>query len=103
MPRQERSAQGSACVTGSGLNPDSIEWSVGEQLAVAHTIQRDAAREAEILRSCLSMCGARHAKHDLLTDDLYGPREVHLSLREARLGYTRRATEKLVEGRTRHR
>src|SRR5215472_5195003 len=103
MPRQERSAQRSTCVTGSGLYPDSLERAIDEQLAIAHTIQRDAAGKAEILRSCLPMRSACHAKHDLLADDLHGTGEVHLSLRELRLRQPRRATEKLVERRARHR
>ena len=94
----ERDADGAAGVAGSRLDPQALEGPFAQQAPVADAVERDAAREAEVLHAGLAVHVARHPQHDLLGHLLHGGREVHLALGERRLGPPRGPAEQLVEG-----
>ena len=100
---QLRDAERAASIAGSGLNPDVLERTFAEQAPVANAVERDAAGKTEIVRARHLLRRLCHAQHDFLGHHLHRPREVHLLLRQIRLGHARRAAEQLVEGLTRHR
>ena len=94
----ERTARIACC----RLNPDVSERSLSQQSAVADTVQRHTACEAQILRAGLLVDRARHAQHDLFAHNLDRAREVHFPLRELRLRDPRRPAEQAVESAIRH-
>src|SRR5262245_57364153 len=68
VPREERSAEGSAGVSGGRLNPDILEGAFTQQLAVGHTIQRDAAGENQILHAGLLVNVTSDAENNVFGD-----------------------------------
>src|SRR3954463_15889115 len=103
MPHEHRRAKRAAGVSSCGLNPDVLEGTLAEELAVGHAIQRHAAGEHEIAFASLLVNMASHAEHALFGDALDAGGEVHVPLIERRLGLTRRSAEEAVEGLVRHR
>ncbi len=71
--------------------------------AVRDAVQGDAARQAQVSRARLLLRVARHLQHDFLGHVLDRAREVHLALRELRLGLARGAAEQALEPTPRHR
>ena len=79
------------------LNPDALERPLAQEPPVADAIERDAARQAQVLGARLAVRGARHPQHDLLADFLNGSRQIHLALCQLALGLARRPANQLVE------
>ena len=94
---RERCPDRAARVARRRLDPDVVELAVAQHLAVRHAIERDAAREAEVLLPGLYRKRARQAQHDLLGDGLDRRREIHLALGQQVLGLARRPAEQRVE------
>src|SRR5205814_8134953 len=102
MPDAERDAERAAGVAGRRLNPDVVEDALAQDAAVADAVQRDAARQAQIAEAGLAPREARHLQHHLLGDLLHRAREIHLALRQRRLGLARRPAEERLEAAAGH-
>jgi len=73
--RDERRADRAAGVAGSGLDPEAIEPSFAQQLAVGDAVERDAAGEAEVLLAGFFLDSPGQLQHHLFGDRLDGGRE----------------------------
>ena len=103
MPEAQRDAHGAAGITCRGLNPDLIEHLLAHDPPVAHAVERDAAGQAQVAHAGLLPREARCLEHHLFGDLLDRSREIHLALRQLRLGLPCRALEEPFERGTRHR
>ena len=99
----ECGADRAAGITRRRLNPDALEGTIAQNLAIGDAIERDATSKAEIFNLVCLRKVARHAQHDFFGDLLHGRGKVHVALGERGLGIARRPTEKVVELPRRHR
>ena len=83
---RQRRPQGAPGIPGRRLDPDVLECTLAQHLAVGHAIERDAAGHAEILHAGLRRQAPRHPKHDLLGHRLNRGGQVHLALADRALG-----------------
>ena len=97
MPDAHRRAERAAGVTRGGLNPHLFERAFTQDAAVADTIERHAAGQAQVTHPGLLVREAGHLQHHLFGDLLDRPRQVHLPLREARLRLARRSANQRLE------
>ena len=87
VPDEQRRAERAAGVAGGRLDPDVLERPLAQDAAVADAVERDAAGQARGSSRPVSLVHvARHAQHDLFGHLLDRRGEVHLALRERRLG-----------------
>ena len=103
MPYRERGADGAARVARGGLDPEVVVDARFVELPVRDAVQRDAARQAEIFRARRLLRVAGHLQDDLLGHVLDRAREIHLALRELRLGRPRGTAEEPLEAHAGHR
>ena len=103
VPCRERRPDRAAGVAGRRLNPDRLVRAFAKNAAVADAVQGDAARETQVVRAGLRMKGRRQPQHHFFGDVLDRPGQIHLPLRQLRLGLPRRAAEDSVESTIRHR
>ena len=97
MPRGECRTQRAARVAGRRLDPDVVELRLAQDLAVAHAVERHATGQHQVLLASGLVDVVGHAQHDRLARHLHRPRQVHLALRQLRLGLPRRTAEEVVE------
>ncbi len=97
MPRDHRGSQSASGISRSRLNPNALEDAFAQDSSIRHTIKRHAPGEAEVLQAGLRPHMPGDAEHDLFRDLLHRPRQIHISLRQARLRLARRAAKQLVE------
>src|SRR3984885_11200814 len=93
----ERRAAPPARLPRGGLNPDIFEAPVAQHLAIRHAVERDSARQAQVLRAGLLRERARQPQHRFLDDALHGSRQIYLALRERLLGIAGGSAEQVVE------
>ena len=103
MPDEHRRAQRAAGVSGRGLDPDVVEWTLAKQPAVGDAVERHAAREHQPRQARLAEQVPADREHSVFGHRLDARRQVHVPLLEVRFGLPRRSTEKLVERPVRHR
>jgi hypothetical protein len=103
MPHVICRAERPAGIARGRLDPDLLERTVAQDPAVAHAVERDAARHAQILRAGHFVHVTRRLEHRVFGDGLDRRREVHVAFRDRRLRPARRTAEQLVEFRRRHR
>ena len=102
MPDEQRHAERAARVSRRRLDPHVVEGPLAQHPSVPDAVQRHAAGEAEVAHPRLRVHVARRPQHRLLGDRLNGRRDVHLPLRDRRLGLPRRPAEERVELVRRH-
>src|SRR5260370_14578502 len=93
MISRERRAYGAAGVPCRGLNPDSFEFSIEQYLPVSDAIERDTARQAEILHARLRGERARESHPRFVEHSLNRCRHIHVTLRQPLVPTTRRVAE----------
>ena len=103
MPSGERRADRAAGVARRRLDPDIAEGSLAQHPAVGDAVERHATGQAQIIGVKLAPCRQRQARDHVLRHFLNRRREVHLALRQRRLGLTRRPAEQRVEALVGHR
>ena len=84
-------------VTRGRLDPDPLEFSVPQDLAVSDAIECHAARKAEIFRTGVARNGARHPQDRLFGHRLDGCRHVHVLLVDRRFRLPRRSAHQCLE------
>ena len=97
VPDEERDTERPAGVAGRRLNPQILERSLAEDAAVADTVERDAAGEAQVLHPRLLVYVAGTPEHDLLSHFLDGRGDIHIAMRDPRVGFAWRCAEKPME------
>src|SRR5437763_1988701 len=80
MPCGVRRSDCSTCVAGCRLDPQSLEWSLAQYPSIAHAVQSNTTRQAEIFCAGFAMYRAAQAQHDFFSDLLHGARKIHLAL-----------------------
>ncbi len=85
MPADQRGSDCATRIARGGLDPEALERSLAKEPAIAHAVERDAARQAEIFRTGRLLRVAGHLQDDLLGHILNRTREIHLALRQLRL------------------
>ena len=103
MVHDERDAQGAASVAGGWLNPNILEGAFSQNAAVADTVERNAAGQAQVGHPGLVMNVTRHPQHDLLGHRLDGRGKVHLTLGDLRFQRPGGAPEQPIEPAIGHR
>ncbi len=98
MPDEVRDTQRPARVPSGRLDPEPLERALAQDPAVGDTIERHAPCETEVVEPRLPIQRPHHAQHDLLAHDLDRTGEIHLALRQVRLGDPGRPAEQLGEG-----
>src|SRR5215217_9452367 len=102
MPDRERDAERASGVARCRLDPDVFERHLLQHSSIRHAVQRNATSQTEMLHPGFTMNVTRHLQYHLFRDHLDAPREVHLALRDLRLGLPRWATEEFVKRAVRH-
>jgi hypothetical protein len=75
------------------LNPDLLERPLPKETTIPNAIQGHATGEAKVFESRLLMRCPGHPQHDLLANDLYGTRKIHLALGKLRFRNTWESSE----------
>ena len=83
MVGSERRADGAAGIARGRLDPDALEGSIAQYLAVSHAIEGDAAGKAEIVDRYVFAEERVMRSIDLLSDLLHRGREIHITLLRA--------------------
>ena len=102
MPYQHRDSQRAACVSRCWLNPNVFKRAFADQDAVGDTVQRDAARHAQI-----SLAGGLVQMFCSLQNDFFGDRldrrsQIHVQRFDRCFGFAWFTTEQLMKTRTGH-
>src|ERR1700759_3992899 len=97
MADGQRCTERPAGIARSRLDPQLLELTVAQDLAVGYAIERDPARETKISRARLVGDAAREPRNNLFGHGLHRGREIHFSLRKRFVGVTRRPTEQIVK------
>src|SRR5258708_1079000 len=71
------------------LYPNSFKRSLAQKPSMGKTVKRDTAGQTEVLHPGLPVNMPRHAQDDLFNDFLNTSREIHLSLRDRALRFSR--------------
>ena len=96
MPDEQCGPQCPAGVPGRGLDPDVLEGSFTQNLAVGDAVERHAARQSQVLRTGERVRGASRTHHDLFGHDLDRRCDVHLALGDVGFRRARWAFEEFV-------
>src|SRR5688500_8938878 len=97
MPDKQCRAQGAAGIARRGLNPNVVKRTLAQDTSVGHTIERHASGQTEVLHSGLRMDIPRGSQHDLLGHLLDRGREIHITLRQPRIGLPWWAAEESIK------
>ena len=97
VARRQRRAQRAPGVACRGLDPEVVEPTVAQYLAVGDAVQRDAAGETKIGDAGLRPQRAGQPQHRFLDHGLRRGGEVHVPLRQRLVRLARRPAEQRVE------
>lgn len=90
-------AQRAAGIAGRWLDPDALELSLAQDLAIGDAVERDAAGETEVRHAGFGSERAGETQDNLLGDRLDRSGDVHLALADRVFAAARLAAEQLVK------
>ena len=103
MTRRQCGTQCAAGVTRRGLDPDVVEPTVPQDLAVGDAVQRDPACQTQVGDAGLRPERAGQPQHRFLNHGLHRGGQIHVPLRQRLNGRARRAAEQRLEPAVGHR
>ena len=90
-------AQRAAGIAGRRLDPDALELSLAQDLAIGDAVERDASGETEVRHAGFGSERAGETQDNLLGDRLDRSGDVHLALADRVFAAARLAAEQLVK------
>src|SRR6202007_2415113 len=97
VPDEQRGAERPARVPRGRLDPDVLEGALAENAPVSDAVQGDASRQAQVPHTGHAMNVGGGPHHDLLGHFLDRSRDVHLTLGEGALRFSRWTLERPIE------
>ena len=91
----KRCADRAAGIACGRLNPDVVEVTIAQHLAVGDAIQRDAAGKAQVPRAGLLREAARQPQHGFIQYRLDRGSDIHVERRQQLIGRAHRLAEQL--------
>src|SRR5437764_6723118 len=86
-------ADGQTFIAGRGLDPCTTKWSVIEQFSVRYAVQRAPASHDQVVQRDALMQLVKQVKENFLELMLHGIREIHVTLCDFTVRFTRLAKE----------